>query len=269
MSTHINPADKPSRYWEPDKSGGKKLPSGPAQAPVSPLADSALLDFDDGTRYFFMLCSGMVDAASITAMLINDLNDAGLPVRVVPVDPRVDAAADLRLPGFRKLIDYCIDKHRCVGCFASPPCSTWSKARHRPLGQIRGPRPLRSRDTPFSPLPALDKRELKAFHAGTFVMLATLHYLIKILEQGWWGGLEHPDDSGGVVLSIWNTNVLHCISEQLCMCQLCLHQCRYEGVHVKPTRLLLPPWRLKGLSLKCNYRHRHPPCIGLCPSKGA
>ena len=48
----------------------------------------------------------------------------------------------------------------------SPPCSMWSRARHVPLGK-NGPRPLRTRDAPFSCIADRTEKERRACDVGS------------------------------------------------------------------------------------------------------
>ena len=90
-----------------------------------------------------------------------------------------------------------IQSGKVLGVFASPPCSTVSRARHAKLMQHGwGPRPLRSRDAVWEPLARRTVRERHAVYVGSVLFLLSVGLLGEIACQGGWSGLEHPADPG-------------------------------------------------------------------------
>ena len=150
-----------------------------------------------------------------------------------------------------------------IGGFGSPPCSTVSAARHRPLSQQGGPRPLRSRSDPWIPLKYCSPKEVQAVRIGSLLFLLCLGMLGEIRAHGGWVGLEHPADRHQEPYpSFFNTVEVQKFLRFCGMAYYVMHQCRFGAKSVKPTGLLLP-WGCSGIQLKCNHIGGHPPLIGI------
>ena len=150
-----------------------------------------------------------------------------------------------------------------MGGFASPPCSTVSRARHIPLKDGRqGPRPLRSRDNMWEPLPERTAREQLAVAIGSCLYLLCLGLLGEVRMQGGWIGLEHPADPGHPYLSFFVTCEVETFRSMFRLMYYEVHQCVYGAVSKKPTGLLLPS-QCKPIDAKCQHGRKHRSLIGL------
>ena len=121
----------------------------------------------------------------------------GLGLIPLAVDPCVDFRRDLMdQEALLALLLECREGH-VAAVLASPPCSTFSRARPRRLaGGAAGPRPLRGRRDPFVLLPGLTEKELEAGRLGSHLALACMLLLWEAGRRGAWTGLEHPADPG-------------------------------------------------------------------------
>eukprot|EP00972_Heterocapsa_arctica_P027197 3998827-Heterocapsa_arctica.AAC.1 len=106
--------------------------------------------------------------------------DVGLVVVCLAWDPVISPERDLaREENLGRLRSHA-EAGDVLGAQAGPPCSTWSRARHR------RPRPLRSRSTPWVPLPDLDPRECRAHLLGSLLALACLDIIARVCGSGGW-----------------------------------------------------------------------------------
>ena len=136
----------------------------------------------------------------------------------------------------------------------SPPCSTFSRARHRYSGTF-GPRPLRSHAHLLG-FPWLRDADNRRVEQANFFIRQSFKAARLQQQQGLYFILEHPEDLGRVSsgerpASIW------AFDEILEMCAggdiACwgVHQCFFGAATSKPTRLLsnLPAALRFGVSL--------------------
>ncbi|CAL1171994.1 unnamed protein product [Cladocopium goreaui] len=101
---------------------------------------------------FIHLCSGPRRVGDVCDWIIRQANLDSRAVLALRVDPLISRSLDLVDGMFVCKIEGLICSGRCLGVLASPPCSTWSRARHVPLTGTStfGPRPLRSRADPWA-----------------------------------------------------------------------------------------------------------------------
>ena len=136
----------------------------------------------------------------------------------------------------------------------SPPCSTFSRARHRFSGAF-GPPPLRSHAHLLG-FPWLRDDDSRRVRQANFFVQQCFRAMQLQQQQGLYFLLEHPEDLGRVAsgerpASIWS------FQETLDICAkgdvACwgLHQCFFGAATSKPTRLLsnLPAALQFGVSL--------------------
>ena len=137
--------------------------------------------------------------------------------------------------------------------FVSPPCSTWSRARH---SNRDGPRPLRDRVHPLG-LPRLSPTEAEQVRVGNilvFFSLAVLRAVTSARRRGFevTAVLEHPEDLGvarhGFPASIWQLPEVRAL-HRTGFRSAALHQCRFGADYPKPTRLLSNAASLASLGL--------------------
>ena len=97
-------------------------------------------------RLFIHICLGQERPSDLVSMVEREANNHGMNIFGIRIDPINAGNRDLlKVTDLDSIIDIAI-RHRVVGAFASPPCSSIAAVRHRPLGPNgHGPRPLRSR----------------------------------------------------------------------------------------------------------------------------
>ena len=120
----------------------------------------------------------------------------------------------------------------------SPPCGTYSRARHRTLGK-GGPVPLRSRSYPWGFPWLSNANQAKVDTANFFVKQSLYAISLQIKASKFWL-LEHPEDlgrtkSGEVPGSIWQLPELHDVVSQGGT-TWAIHQCVFDAETSKPTR---------------------------------
>ena len=133
-----------------------------------------------------------------------------------------------------------IHQGRVIGCHSSPPCETYTEARHIPLpdGQTR-PRPLRGWSYPWG-FPSLDLKEVKQVTTGNVLFYITAIFVAWVLTHGG-ATVEHPQGRKASEgrFTIWFSAFLRRLQQhQECstftFCQGYLGQ-----VSLKPTTFLL------------------------------
>ena len=277
MPSKENPADEPSRRWEPDanKSGGQEWFSLEPR-PLSEVDVSQIQLWPRDVYFFLHLCSGprrdgdlcdcveklgALHEINIVALRIDPLaavGHEGIWVQKTAYGDLLQAQHGLFLLGL-------IQSGKVLGGFASPPCSTVSRARHAKLmPHIWGPRPLRSRDAVWEPLAHCTVREQRAVYVGSVLFLLSVGLLGEIACQGGWSGLEHPADPGPPYPSFFCSEEVARFCKTFKMQYREVHQCRYGASTKKPTGLLLPK-QCATIHQKCNHSHKHAALVGLNP----
>ena len=153
---------------------------------------------------------------------------------------------------------------RVIGALGSPPCSTWSRARHVLLPGGGGPRPLRSRDECLVCLPDRSASEARSCEVGTMLLLAVVYLLGMVVHKGGWFALERPADRRPPYPSIFASAP---VLELLGYCEgivVGFGQCLFGAVAKKSTDLATSDLRLSEyISGRCCHRGGHAPAIGL------
>ena len=171
----------------------------------------------------------------------------------------------------------------------TPPCHTFSRARHRKPG----PPPLRSKDWPKG-FPWLSEKHYQEVEASNYFILQSVQasYLAHSVGNPYlW---EHPEDLGKAAdglspATIWQwpeiLDLLLATEAQ----SFAFYQCRFHASYPKPTRILttlphflahkqaysgLPSFTQAGayagpLPAQCSHGGNHEPLIGKDPSTGA
>ena len=120
--------------------------------------------------------------------------DCGVEVLVISFDPVVDASKTLFDDAQFSEMEKIADGPNTYGSLAGPPCSTFSRSRHRYVPG--GPRPLRARSDLLEPKPGLIDWEKLQCDIGTALLLRALIILSIVACRGGWSCLEHPQDPG-------------------------------------------------------------------------
>ena len=271
-----NPADEPSRRWETMGEPAAASLSGEAEQPPpsGEINLSRLPVWPEDTYFFVHLCSGPQRDNDLCYWIERLGAYHELNIVALRVDPLAHSSAYEFLFHGRGCGDLLNGQHglflldlvqskRVIGGFASPPCSTVSRARHVPLcGGRSGPRPLRSRSKVWEALPCCTDRERSAVSIGSTLYLLCLGLLGELAIAGAWTGLEHPADPGGDYPSFFATLEVKEFCRLFRLRYSELHQCMYGSASKKPTGLLLPE-HCERPQLKCDRSHAHVHLQGL------
>ena len=247
-----NPADRPSRQFEveaPEQSTRLSQEFVQPTASDTVIVDPFALRTWAGNEFFFVhLCSGARREDDLTSWIETLANDQGIHVVGVRVDPLVmlDNGSipcnDLLVSEQALTLLRCIQSGRVVGIFASPPCSTFSAARHRRLGPGGwGPRPLRDRAQVWYPRNKLTAREQLATYVGSALALICIGLLGEARMLGAWAGFEHPHDRGCEPFpSVFHSDEMRLLMATFGLQYLRIDQCMFGALSQKPTGLVLP-----------------------------
>lgn len=267
-----NPADEPSRWFEP--AGGCKDDE-PELGSVDPTVEMPGLRFwgsQDDALFFIHLCSGPRRSGDLLDAIERIGALHGITIVGIAVDPLAEqpdimsgvGSSRLSLLDSKTMIFLLslIHSGKVAGGFSSPPCSTISAARHVPLSDQYGPRPLRGRDDPWIPLPGLTQRERRAVHLGSVLFLLCMTLLLEIRIFGGWVGHEHPADRGrDPYPSFFNTHVVHKLRAVAGLAYVVLDQCMFGASSKKPTGLLLSSGA-SFMRVRCKHDRKHQALIG-------
>ena len=274
MPSAENPADEPSRRYEPStaKSERAELES------IEPIVDIADLGCWPAEQLFFIhLCSGPRRKGDLLDAIESLGREHGFDIQGLAVDPLAEmqstfaerstfgATGDLLNPLCGSWLLQFIHNKRVVGGFGSPPYSTISTARHKPLNisNRKSPRPLRSRTNPWVPLAYCNIKEVMSVQIGSALFLICLGLLGEIALRGGWTGLEHPADRGREPYpSFFNTEEVKEFMRIFGLGYQVLDQCMFGALSRKPTGLLLPRSGLQ-IGVTCNHVESHPLSLGL------
>eukprot|EP00438_Fugacium_kawagutii_P018198 Skav226142 [mRNA] locus=scaffold1047:606146:609121:- [translate_table: standard] len=179
-----------------------------------------------------------------------------------------------------------VTKPFCV--LATPPCSTYSRARHY-YKQSPGPRPIRSRQHPLG-FPWLSDKNLRKADEGAELANKSWELLDVSLKQGSHILSEFPEDLGatntGVPASFWQMQQFQDILAVDGVHTFAIFQCEFGAATPKPTRFVsslrnfqgpmhsgVPRfdtlWRYQGpLPPACPHPGQHDSLIGTHPDGG-
>ena len=151
-----------------------------------------------------------------------------------------------------------------LAMLCSPPCSTFSRARHRPLAGPFMPRPLRDRDRPLNACQAElieSARLAKQVHAWLSGLCNCWEK--KSVRWGRRAGLEHPEDLGPLVPSLFNCHKFRELHEYGRGDVVSFDQCM-TGAHAqKPTSIWSNDVHLCFLPSRCTHKGGHRPAVGI------
>ena len=183
------------------------------------------------------LCSGEFWEQSICAQVLEIAAELGISVISVAVDPCNGRGADLLDPEAWQALQDLVIARRVWSIGGGPPCSTWSRLRHRPLPGGGGPRPLRARAAPFRCLTGRTKTEMASCNTGTLLMARCIYLFGLAWFMGSHVWMEHPEDPGGDYPSVWASDVVARM-RMLGMLIASFDQCQFGGTARKPTTLM-------------------------------
>ena len=133
-----------------------------------------------------------------------------------------------------------IDKGLVDVLLLSPPCNTFSRARHH--FRQGGPRPLRSAAWPLG-FPWLRVQDQEVVQTANFFIFQCMEAAKRMHAKQkffWW---EHPEDlgktkAGDLPASIWQLQGLRELVETTGASSWAIHQCIFGAMTSKPTRLI-------------------------------
>ena len=175
-------------------------------------------------------------------------NGAQADTQILSLDTAIDASMNVHDPALWTFLLQVASQGAVEAILLGPPCETWSAARLHQLADQRGPRPLRSRDSPWG-LALRTWRELAQLEVGTCLLLKGLLLAVCTALCGGAAILEHPAEPGQPdAASIWRTALMTILRDLMPMFDV--HTCeqwRHGSKGVKPTSFLyantaLPDW---------------------------
>ncbi len=171
-------------------------------------------------------------------------------------DLATDARWDLAQPETFHSLGCLVDEGYVDILVAGPPCSTWSRARHRGRD---GPPPVRGRSESPWGFPHLTGALKRQVTEANVLMVNTLSLMERVSRAGGSYLLEHPADPGGEPYpSIWSNEVLIGMMVRTGGQTVSFNQCALGGPTPKPTTL--------GGTL-CGLQEEFGPCV--CPGVSA
>lgn len=136
-----------------------------------------------------------------------------------------------------------IRESQVTSTIADPPCETWSKAREEHYRHQQGPRPVRTRSTPWG-LECLKLRELAQVKIGNLLLFVAIQFAYVSWCSGSLMALEHPAEPiSDYSVSIWKLDVVKFLMMQPTVKRWRFYQGHYGAPSPKPTDILLihPP----------------------------
>ena len=186
----------------------------------------------------------------------------GFEVEVWSIDAVIDPKHDLTNDEFVAVILGLARAGYFHAVIASPPCSTWSRARF--LG--KGPRPLRTRREPWGRTDiSFTAFERLRLDLGSRLLLTAIQVVQAVCLAGGLGLMEHPADPGeDPYPSIWNLPEMASLLEETGGQVKLIDQCRYGAPSMKPTMIGIFGFyddtrglALERLRLRCNHHGQH------------
>ncbi|CAK0891788.1 unnamed protein product, partial [Prorocentrum cordatum] len=180
---------------------------------------------------------------------------AGILIEVWPLDAVIDPKRDFTDPELLGVIVKPVDRGYFHGALASPPCSTWSRARFRG----HGPRPLRTRAEPWGRADIGLTSWERRLGLGTKSLMTALTVIRAVCPS------ERPSDPGGPPCpSIWDPVELKDLVKDFGGWVNYLDQCRHGAPSMNPTMVgIFGAFDRSGggaaarLCLACHREERH------------
>ena len=271
-----NPADEPSRRFEPEARQGKE------DHIVPDIQATEIVYVDPFNRlnmtyhgdFFVHLCSGPDRECDLADWVERLAHEHGLDILGIRVDPLATPSPitselsgvscnDMLNSTHMHFILSLIHTGRVKGLFVSPPRSTFSAARHKALtAKGGGPRPLRSREHPWVALAGRSTRERHAVDIGTALGLISIGMLGEARAYGAWVGGEHPADRQKPPFpSLFCNSEVSELKSRFKLSYYQTDQCMFGAPSRKPTGLILPADH-SSISRECNHRFKHALLLG-------
>eukprot|EP00435_Cladocopium_sp_Y103_P058160 s489_g20.t1 len=161
-------------------------------------------------------------------------------LQVVSIDIIIDEVyGDIARASTRRFWLSHISQGHVVGFLAGPPCNTWSRARAHQLAQGRGPRIVRTPETPWGK-PSLSLKELSQVGIGTLLLGFAIQCLLALSMHSGAGFLEHPKEPDEPEhVSIWKLPIIRFLLNLPGFRLVHLSQGLWGAASAKPTTLLV------------------------------
>ena len=225
---------------------------------ASGLVESSMREvYAHGLPYVHVhLCSGPKRPGDFIASCLELAAADHQPCIGLRIDPLLHKSLDIMDGAIITMLHDLMQQGRVVSVLCSPPCSTWSRARHVRLGK-NGPRPLRTRAAPFSCIGDRTEKEQRACDVGSTLAWICCYLMGLALSLH---VCQHPYPS------LFCSEVATLL-RRFGAKDLVLDQCQFGAQAKKPTQCLHSPNSgcFAHLKQTCNHTQGHQPHIGLYP----
>ena len=235
---------------------------------ASGLVESSMQGvYDRGLPHVHIhLCSGPKRPGDFISSCLELAAADHQPCIGLRIDPLLHKSLDIMDGEIVTMLHELLQQGRVASLLCSPPCSTWSRARHVPLGKS-GPRPLRTRAAPFLCIQDRTEKEQKMCDVGSILAWICCYLMGLALSLHVWTLLEHPRDPGQHPYPSLFCSEVATLLRKFGAKDLVLDQCQFGAQAKKPTQCLHSPDPrcFSHLRQTCNHTQGHQPHIGLYP----
>ena len=263
-----NPADRPSRIYEPAHRAKPEEPQPREKKkslPASQVVERCLSGHAGSELVFVHFCSGPRRPGDLSEAVEQRALASGIVIVALALDPVIDSSHDLlKEHGMVRVIKLARAR-RIAGAHGGPPCATFSRSRHRRLPGGGGPRPLRTRSDVWQPKSGLSSKERMSALVGSLLALLVIGLLGEFACYGATVSLEHPADPAAEPYpSIFCTPEFAYFRSFCSLLYGILDQCMFGAETKKPTGLGITNRNGRAASLlqRCCHTYRHKSVIG-------
>ena len=187
-------------------------------------------------------------------------HEIGLVVKCIALDPVISSSHDLPKEEPLILLRKAAKQRRVLGGHGGPPCTTFSRSRHRRLPGGGGPRPLRHRQNVWQPKAGLSAKEHLTALVGSLLALLVFGLLVSFAATGATVSLEHPADPGAEPYpSIFFSREFDCLRAFCRLLYGTLNQCMFGA----RTKAIFNRHNFASfLFQRCNHKFRYESVIG-------
>ena len=164
-----------------------------------------------------------------------------MPLHFVEFDILRDSSQDLSKGPLWESIYSQIDRGEWDVLILTPPCGTFTRARHNYTADWTGPRPLRDLNHPFG-FPWLGSADRKKAEQGNFFAERCIEAAERQSKVGKFWFFEHPEDlgkckNGETPASVWQWPRMNQLIKDAKAATWAVNQCEFGANSRKPTRL--------------------------------
>lgn len=215
-------------------------------------------------RWVLVCGQGVRRQHDLMQEMMNSLDACGYHGRLLSIDPEMDPCLDLLYGPMFDWIMGLVTGRQVDSVIVIPPCATFSRARHVPLGEGRGPRRLRRGDDPRVWLPGLTDKEQRMCARANVTLVRMCWLLIAADSAGAVCALSAPADLGGEQPSVFHTEPVKSLTELAQSDLIHLDQCMFGSSFRKPTSLWVNRRGLTSrMARRCAHRNGHRPALGM------